>query len=169
MHYALATLISPGLTLCGWGAGKACLLVSVSGSSQLLVQREWEPVLWDIIFLTPRVTYQSLCKAKSHKTHTPYQRETRGKGAPPLGGVFKRESTAAPQRLCFVRKGWGWGRSWVLRHLGSVRWEPVLAGFLPHLGIRVTQQLLWQPSPAAGHVAEPWHGNCTRTGSELEL
>lgn len=61
--------------------------------------------------------------------------------------------------LCFVWKGWGWACSWALGHLNNVRWEPVWAGFLSHLGTGVIQLLLWQPSLAAGHVAAPWHRN----------
>ena len=47
MHYALATLISPRLSdsvgeVLGRQSRAQCLLASVSGSSQQLVQSEWE-------------------------------------------------------------------------------------------------------------------------------
>lgn len=93
-----------------------------------------------VLFLTPQDLRQSLHKAKSHKTHTLYRRETGGKEA--LGGVFQQETAAAPQRLCFGRRGCGRARSRALRHLGSVRREQRWLAFPSHLGTRVTQQLL---------------------------
>lgn len=146
------------VTLCRWQAGGHSWAVAPgfsSGSSQQLVQSQWETLRahfpCDPLNHLPktfksRVTKQQHCTAERHGGRKLWEE------------FFSRRQEQLP-RGCFVRKGCGWARSWVLRHLSSVRWEPVLAGLPSHLGIRVTQ-LLPQPSPAAAHVAEPWHGNC---------